>query len=157
MEQSRFRNAEGEPGARLRLRGEERRIEGQHERLDALCREVYAVLGKEGPLAAINDFLLYKSALEAHMTLEEDVYFPALHGLRGDLSELLTRLVKEHDAVLIELDEIKKRLKKRDATQARLGLESLARFFEEHEKIEEDLLAHVTEGPIAATGMQASL
>ena len=157
MDTHRLREAEEERGARLRLRGEERRIEGQHERLDTLCREVYAVLGKEGPAAAINDFLLYKSALEAHMTLEEDVYFPALHGLRGDLSELLTKLVEEHDEVRVELTEIKMRLKRGDQTGARLGLEAMARFFEKHEQIEEDLLAHVTEGPIAATGAQSSL
>ncbi len=134
----------------MRLRGQERRIENQHERLDQLCREVYATLGKDGPTAAINDFLLYKSAIEAHMTLEEEMFFPALHGLRGDLSSVLTELVKDHVEVRNELEEIKLRLKSRDGTAARLGLESLARLFERHEKVEEDLIAHVSEGPITA-------
>jgi len=150
MQTNRFQYTEGDPGARMRLRSQERRIEGQHERLDLLCREVYATLGKDGPAAAINDFLLYKSAVEAHMTLEEEMFFPALHGLRGDLSGVLTQLVREHDEVRVELDEIKQGLKRQDGVAARLGLESLARLFEQHEKVEEDLLAHVTEGPIAA-------
>ena len=146
------RRPESEQGLRLRLRSDEKRVESQHQKLDEFCREVYSTLGKEGPRAAINDFLLYEAAVEAHMTLEEEVYFPALHGLRADLSEKLSELVRDHVEIRTVLDEIKSHLKANSESQARLALEALGRFFHDHEVREESLFVRVSSGPVAATG-----
>ena len=86
-------------GLRMRMRSEERRIESQHERLDELCCDVYAQIDASGARHAINDFLLFVAALDAHMTVEEDIYFPALHGLRPDSGDALASLVSEHDGL----------------------------------------------------------
>ena len=141
----------GEGGGRLRMRSHVRRIEGQHERLEGIAREVLTTLEREGTAAVVADFLLYETALEAHMTVEEDVTFPRLHGLRADLAPELIDLMQEHEALRNQLVSIKGRLKAGDGAAARGELESLAFSLEEHEAAEEDLFERVSEGPIPAT------
>ena len=140
----------GDAGERLRMRAHERRIEGQHARLDEGAQGVYQTLDKEGASAAINDFLLYAAATEAHMALEEEVTFPRLHGLRPDFDRALARLVSDHEAMRRKLEDIKLRLKSGDALGARFAFEAFARSLERHEAFEEELLAHVSEGPVTA-------
>ena len=139
-------------GLRLRMRSEERRIESQHEQLDDLCREVYSRIDKDGAKLAINDFLLFMAALDAHMKVEEDIYFPALHGLREDAGSELTALVAEHVELRLEADVVRLRLKENDQASARIALDHLARQISEHERSEEDLIAKITEGPVADYG-----
>jgi iron-sulfur cluster repair protein YtfE (RIC family) len=139
-------------GLRLRMRREEQRITSQHERLDELCREVYMRIDKYGPSQAINDFLLFVTALDAHMTVEEDIYFPALHGLRAEAGEELTELVAEHDVIREAAERIRILLNAKNRDGARLALDELARQITKHEKAEEDLIARITEGPVTDFG-----
>ena len=140
----------GDAGERLRMRSHERRIEGQHARLDEFAHDVYEALDKEGIAAALDDFQLYETALEAHMSLEEDVTFPRLHGLRPDLGERLTTLIREHDRLREEVEGIKAQLGKGDRSGARFALEAFARRLDRHEASEEELMARVGEGPMVA-------
>lgn len=140
-----------EAGERLRLRDSERRIEGQHARLEDIAQGVWETLDKGGAASAINDFLLYLAAMEAHMSLEEEVTFPRLHGLRPDLEIELTRLEQDHEDMREALGEIKRRLKCGDDAGARFAFEALARRLDRHEEIEEELLAHVSEAPTLAS------
>jgi hypothetical protein len=135
-------------GLRLRMRGEERRIESQHQSLDRFCGEVFVRIEKDGAAGAINDYLLFTAALDAHMTVEEDIYFPAFHGLRPDVGDELTALVAEHADLRVAMDDVKQALKRNDASAARLCLDVLARAISDHEKIEEKLIARITEGPV---------
>lgn len=139
-------------GLRLRMRGEEHRIGSQHEQLNKLCREVLIRIDQYGASSAINDFLLFMTALDAHMTVEEEIFFPALHGLCADASEELTVLVAEHDAFRRDLDEIRILLKAKNRVAARLALGRLARQISKHERAEEDLIARIAEGPIFQFG-----
>jgi len=133
---------------RSQMRGEERRIESQHQRLDSLCRELYWRIDKDGPTHAISEFLLFITALDAHMTMEEDVFFPVLYGMRADLGPEFEALVDEHAEFRIKAAEIKDRLQANDREGARVALELLARRISVHERVEEELLARITEGPI---------
>lgn len=139
-----------EAGERIRMRSHERRIEGQHARLDEFARDVYDALDRGRAAAAIGDFALYATALEAHMSLEEDVTFPRLHGLRPDLGNQLTLLTREHELLRGELSSIQAQLEAGDDAGAHLAFEALARRLEKHEAREEELLAHVGEGPVVA-------
>lgn len=141
-----------EPGLRLRMRGEERRIASQHDELDDFCRTVHRTLIARGARAAINDFLLFESAMDAHMTIEEDIYFPALHGLRPDSAPALTRLVAEHEALRMALDVAKQALKRDEKVEALRAFEALIARVNEHELREENLLAWINEGPVRAGG-----
>lgn len=96
-----------DPGLRMRMRGEERRITSQHEKLDDFCREVYTRIDKDGAARAMGDYLLFSAALDAHMTVEEEIFFPALHGLRPDATDDLTRLVAEHEELRLQMEEVK--------------------------------------------------
>ena len=138
-------------GLRLRMRGEEHRIVSQHEKIDDLCREIYAQLEKDGPQSAMNDFLLFEQALAAHMTVEEDVYFPAFHGLRSDIAGELDGLVSEHVDLRAAVADVKQALKQGATDRARFSLESLARRIEDHEAAEEELIARINAGPIMET------
>jgi hypothetical protein len=139
-------------GIRLRMRAEERRISSQHERLDDLCREVYTQIDKHGAAPAIGEYLLFMTALDAHMRIEEEIYFPALHGLRADAGPELTVLVGEHAELRSAAAEIRTQLKAGDREGARLALDSLARRISEHEVAEENLISRITEGPVADFG-----
>ncbi|MEM9175986.1 MAG: hemerythrin domain-containing protein [Myxococcota bacterium] len=136
-------HALGEAGARLRMRAHERRIEGQHARLDGIANEVYTSIEKDGPEAAIDAFALYAAAVEAHMSLEEDVTFPRLHGLRPDLEGRLMRLIDEHRVLRGQLGTIRERLERGDGLGARFEFEALGRRLDRHERREETLLAQV--------------
>jgi hypothetical protein len=139
-------------GLRLRMRGEERRITSQHEQLDGLCREVYARIDKDGAGDSLQEYTLFMTALDAHMTVEEDIYFPALHGLCADAGPDLANLVEEHDELRGEATEVRIRLEAHDREGARRSLDRLARHVSDHELAEEDLIARITEGPVAALG-----
>ena len=136
-------------GLRLRMRGEERRIASQHERLDDLCREVYNRIDKHGAMPAMHDFLLFMTALDAHMAVEEDIYFPALHGLCADAGAELAERVAEHAELRVAADEIRDRLQSNDSDGARRALDRLAGRVSEHELAEEDLIARITKGRVA--------
>ena len=143
---------EGDVGLRLRMRSEERRIASQHKRLDDLCREVYSRIDEDGAVPALHDFLLFMTALDAHMAVEEDIYFPALHGLRAEAGEELAARVAEHDQLRADAAEIRDLLLDDDRAGARLALDRLAGRVSEHELAEEDLIARITEGPVAGLG-----
>ena len=139
-------------GLRLRMRGEERRISSQHKQLGDLFERTLDAVDAIGPRKAIGDFLLFQTALEAHMSVEEDIYFPALHGLRNDAREELGELVEEHEEIRISLNNVKYLMTKSIEQDARLALAELAKRIGRHENQEEDLLARITEGPVASYG-----
>jgi hypothetical protein len=137
---------------RIQMRSEERRIESQHEHLDFLCQELYSRIDKDGATQAIDEFVLFMTAFDAHMTVEEDIFFPVLYGLRADLGPEFETLVAEHAEFRIEAAKIQDRLRANDRDAARLALDRLARRISKHERIEENLLTRITEGPMAEFG-----
>ncbi len=141
-----------EPGLRLRMRSEERRITSQHRQLDELFSRVQASLAEAGAHKALGDFVLFATALEAHMSVEEDIYFPALHGLRADTADELTELVAEHAELKKSLERIHAELEEDDVEAAGPGLDELADFVDRHEAREERLIALITDGPVSGLG-----
>jgi len=139
-------------GLRLRMRGEERRISSQHRQLGELFERTLDSVEAIGPRKAIGDFLLFQTALEAHMSVEEDIYFPALHGLRDDVRIDLVALVEEHKDMRIALNNVKYLMTQSVEHDAKLALIELANRIEDHEEKEENLLARITEGPLTSFG-----
>jgi len=145
-------NLSDDKGLRMRMRGEERRISSQHKQLGDLFDRVRASMDGGGPRVAANDFLLFSTALEAHMAVEEDIYFPALHGLRDDVGDELVELVSEHVRIRGGLSRVQKRLSGESRVDAQQALDDLASLVGRHEKQEEDLLARISEGPDSSFG-----
>ncbi len=134
----------------MRMRGEERRISSQHKQLGDLFERVLASVEAGGPRTAVSDFLLFSTALEAHMAVEEDIYFPALHGIRNDVGEELVGLVSEHNLIRGQLADVRDLLKTNDDEAGRRALDLLADFIDRHEHDEEALLARISEGPLTS-------
>ncbi len=139
-------------GLRMRMRGEERRISSQHRQLDDLFARVLGSVRAGGPRKAVGDFLLFQTALEAHMSVEEEIYFPALHGLRNDVGVELAELVSEHEVIRSFLPRVRRELDANDGEPALRALGELADRVNRHEDQEETLLARITEGPVSGFG-----
>jgi hypothetical protein len=153
MDRSFDENApDNDSGLRLRMRGEERRISSQHRQLGDLFERTLDSVEAIGPRKAVGDFLLFQTALEAHMSVEEDIYFPALHGLRNDLKDELIELAEEHKKIQIALENVKYLMTRSVEHDAKLALIELANRIEDHEEKEEALLARITEGPLTSFG-----
>ncbi len=130
-------------GLRLRMRGEERRIASQHDQLDELCAAVSTRIDREGALASLGSFLRLVAALDAHMTLEEEIYFPALHGLRAGIGAELESLIAGHRSLRSDAAEIRKMLWSDERQNARFAIDRLAKSISKHELREEALIARV--------------
>ena len=136
----------------MRMRGEERRISSQHRQLEDLFARVLGSVEAGGPRKAVGDFLLFQTALEAHMSVEEEIYFPALHGLRNDMGGELAELVSDHELIRSLLSGIRRELDSDEVDPALRTLDELADRVNRHEDREEALLARITEGPVAGFG-----
>lgn len=84
-------------GLRYRIRRAARQIGDQHRKLD----EIYLVLGEAvadcAKLDACDAFYNYRDTVVAHFALEENIFFPAIHGLAPALERQLTELIDSHD------------------------------------------------------------
>jgi len=58
------------------------------------------------------EFQRFHDALDAHFTVEEQIHFPALHGLRPELDAELADLVAEHRVFRETLAELTGRLER---------------------------------------------
>ena len=130
-------------GLRYRLRRALRQIGDQHRHM----RDMHRVLGQtlaDGDRRDARDaFVRYRHAIGAHFELEDEVFFPAIHGLHPEFTEALEALARDHE---LYLDELKRMSEQLDAET----LESFARSFQrfsqalgEHEQREERLVRQV--------------
>lgn len=145
-------NGDADAGLKLRMRSEERRISSQHRQLEELFDRVLESLSVGGARRAVNDFLLFSTALEAHMSVEEDIYFPALHGLRNDVGGELEELIQDHEKLRRQLDQLRQVLASDRKAESDTLLDELARDIDRHELVEEELIARIAEGPVAGLG-----
>ena len=119
-------------GLRHRLRRANQRVQAQHQRLRTLLRDAESAAGEGAPLCEC--VALLREGLRAHFELEEEVCFPALHGLEPSAQPSLLRLARDHRAFLDELAEL---LDEPSDAPARVLL--LGRALREHEQHEEEL------------------
>jgi iron-sulfur cluster repair protein YtfE (RIC family) len=132
-----------QPGLRLRMTQEARRISSQHRQLAGLYALVTRALERRSPAQARVAFERFRDALDAHMSLENELYFPALHGLRPDLEAELAGLVREHRRFRRSLDRLAGSFGDGDASACSRGLASFAAAFAEHEQREERLMESI--------------
>lgn len=131
-------------GLRARMRSEERRINAQHERIDTFCHDVMRRIDQVGAARSIEDFLQLQHALEAHMSVEDEIYFPALHGLRPEAGPELAVLIDEHEEMRREVEGVRRLLVADDLERGRQALGALTSRIERHELVEEELIARVS-------------
>jgi hypothetical protein len=135
-----------EPGLALRMQRERRVISAQHRQLDDFALRLAAALDAGEPPAAQAAFLRFSDALEAHLALEDGLYFPALRGLRPTLEPDLEALSDEHQALRESLVGLARLVEAGRCEACVRPLEQLAGDLAEHEGREEGLLASLRTG-----------
>jgi iron-sulfur cluster repair protein YtfE (RIC family) len=95
-----------ETGLRHRLRRALRRIESQHVQMRALLNAVERAARTEEAALVLEPLAHLRDALAAHFELEDQVLFPALHGLSPGARVPLETLSDQHREFLSELDDM---------------------------------------------------
>jgi iron-sulfur cluster repair protein YtfE (RIC family) len=135
-----------QPGLALRVQRGERTISAQHRQLDDFYLRVASALEGEQPDTARAAFARFASALEAHLALEDGLYFPALRGLKPALAAALDQLEDEHQGLRERLAHVARSIEGTPCAACAPLLESLAGALADHEGREEGLLASLQKG-----------
>lgn len=129
-----------EPGLQLRVRRLLRQMVAQHRHL----KPIYQALGHalaQGADEARSAFEGYREAIDAHFSLEDDFFFPALHGLRPERASDLEALVREHRGFLADVGRIGEAVRAGDLERAGKALEAFSAALAAHESREEELVS----------------
>lgn len=133
--------SEDQPGLRLRLARASRRLPAQHDFLDALLATTGRALDRTASAEAQEALRGFRGALDAHFQLEEEVHFPALHGLQPGLGAELEALVREHHALRDRLLGLEGRAGREPGPAVARDFAELALSLRQHESREERLFA----------------
>jgi len=94
---------ETDSGLRYRLRRAARQVGEQHRRIGEIYLELGTAVANRTKPDAMQALLRYQEALEAHFRLEEEVFFPAIHGLEPTRESELGELRRTHERLRKEL------------------------------------------------------
>lgn len=136
-----------QPGLERRIGQETLRISRQHRQLNTFYEVLSGALRRGDEVQARETFRRLCDALEAHFAMEDEFYFPSLHGLRPELEPEITALMDEHRIFRGDLEALT------DGFERSPDLAAVARAFEEfaarlaaHEEREERLLERTRQG-----------
>lgn len=132
--------AQDGPGLRRRMQRAARSISEQHRQLDALYGDLLEALERVDGHRARLVFLRLGDALNAHFSLEESFFFPAVHGLHPAAGAELGALSLEHERFDADLARISDHLRGDRMAAAASDLDRLATALAAHEKREEALV-----------------
>jgi hypothetical protein len=136
-----------QPGLRLRLTHASRRIAGQHDYLDALVASTLRALERNTPAEAREGLEGFAGALDAHFALEEQLHFPALHGLRPEVAPEIEALMVEHRALRARVRGLGERVGREPRDEVTREFVGLADTLRDHESREEQLFASIEPAP----------
>jgi hypothetical protein len=128
-------------GLSMRVRREALRIAAQHHQLDQFHAVFEDALARGDMSGARVSFASFADALEAHFSLEEEFYFPALHGFRRDLAGDLARLTRDHAALRSGIAQLSAELAQGDPAACELEFQAWLAQLLAHERSEEALMA----------------
>lgn len=126
-------------GLLYRVKRASRQIAEQHAHLSEILRGFEPLLERGDGGAVRELFQRYRGALDAHFSLEEAVFFPALHGLHPERSADLEALSAEHQEFLGKLARLSEGLEA-DLEGFRRGLRAISSEFATHESREEKVV-----------------
>jgi hypothetical protein len=88
--------------------------------------------------------------MEAHFALEDEVFFPALHGLRPQFAESLEALSREHAGFSETLRKLGVDLEASGVESFQSGFEAYSEILAAHERREEQIVATLVESIVAS-------
>jgi iron-sulfur cluster repair protein YtfE (RIC family) len=130
-----------EKGLRYRLQRCARQIATQHRQLSDLYADLREALGSSSVPRLQRCFQRLCDGMDAHFSLEDEVFFPALHGLCPDCAEDLQALRREHETLLIELERMRRQLEAAELDGFAKAFDGLNSRIEAHESREERLVS----------------
>ena len=130
-----------EPALERRIEHFAVRLSGQHRQLDEFFAEVISAVERGSLISARATFTRFYEALDAHITLEDRVFFPALRGLHPRITSELVRFVEDHDGFRRSLDELSDLLAEGSVEEFSGAFDRFAVVFSQHEEREERLMA----------------
>ena len=89
-------------------------------------------------------FASFSDALESHITLEEQSFFPAIRGLRKSLGPQLAQLTVDHDRFRQRLEDLHELLARGSAEEFIVVFDEFCDDFAWHEVREERIVAEAT-------------
>ena len=138
------RGAWTDSGLKLRFPSIARRIVSQHEQLDMFAAMVSSSVEGGSLRSARRAFTSFAAALESHISLEDQTFFPALRGLSPSLGPSLAQLIAEHAGFRQRLDDLHELLARGSAEEFRRGFDGFCSDFAQHEVREERIVAGAT-------------
>jgi len=130
-------------GLQLRLRRARRQIESQHTHLHTLYESLAGAIARAsvGSVREIGEQLL--AALEAHFSLEDGVFFPAVHSLHPEYRQDLNALIRDHERYRRQLTGMLGGLGSDGLDAFAAGYRELTASVADHESREERLIGLV--------------
>jgi len=124
----------------LRVRRARRQIKNQHAHLHTLYESLAGAIGRAdvGTVREIGEQLL--AALEAHFSLEDSVFFPAVHSLHPECRRDLNALIRDHERYRIQLTGMLGGLGSNGLDAFAAGYRELTAAVADHERREERLI-----------------
>ena len=132
-----------EPGVKRRMEHFGVRLSAQHRQLDEFFAMVISAVERGSLMAAREVFTRFHDALDAHVSLEDRVWFPALRGLHPRVTSELVCLVEDHDGFRRSLDELSDLLAEGSVEEFSGAFDRLALAFSQHEAREERLMTRL--------------
>jgi hemerythrin-like domain-containing protein len=134
-----------ETGLRHRLRRAVRQMATQHEHLRTLIHAIADAI-EIGRVEEIRESIdRLRGSIEAHFSLEDDVFFPALHGLHPEKGRELNALMRDHVDFLEELSRLRDGLTTDTLDDFAKGYRAFSQSIAEHECREERLVASLAD------------
>jgi hypothetical protein len=133
----------GDSGLRYRIRRALRQIEEQHRQLHELRDRLAAAVAARDRADLRDGFVRYRHALGAHFELEDEVFFPALHGLDPGEGADLEELSREHGGLLGGLGRLATLLEDPGFEPFAAALAAFGRELARHERREECLVSRL--------------
>ncbi len=150
-------DSELDTGLRHRLRRVVRQITEQHGHLKPLFAQLLRAIHRGDRAEARAQLDRYQKALRAHFALEDETFFPALHGLHPEWTEELTQLEREHAGLSRDLESLASSLSgSSGAPGAEALLERFTAHLRDHELREERLVSRLSEPGASTSGVRSS-
>ncbi len=143
-------------GKRVHLHYETTRVSSHHEKLNVLYADLQVELDAGQWQDALVHFCRMKDGLEAHFEVEEQVYFPAVHGLLPDRGALLDDLTTDHARFREQLERIEESIREGNLDSGRRDIPVLVERLRRHEQGEERLFEDVQAASAKATSSDAA-
>jgi len=129
-----------QPGLEKRLSRQRSGIASQHRQLDVFVRKISQALRQGQRRDCETAVYQLQGALNAHFVVEEQIVFPALHGLNSKLADQIVALERDHERLRENVDRLALAIVASDITTAQRNLEEFDTALSAHERSEEQIL-----------------